>query len=199
MLPDSYSSGEWEGDMSVLRWTSGSIAPLLLNRQCYHEALYAMYSLREFYVYLADSPRALTVQPPPRSHFLFPAAAEGVGEELGFPQPGAKLVSRLSVHVYVKELEPGCLERVRRKIEGVVRSFEGRRLAILRIKFTFALRRFVPLEPAEVKRRTWFVFAGFNGVRAKKLFVEVQGHWVGVVMDSWCEDIVNMLRKEAGE
>ena len=129
MLPDSYNDGESEGDMAVLRWTSGSIAPLLLNRQCYREALYALYSRREFYVYISNT-AGVTVQPQPRVHAL--VSAEPAPQS--FPDSAAALISRLSVHVFVPSLEPECVDPVKRNIEGVVERLAGRRLAILRVK-----------------------------------------------------------------
>ena len=40
------------------------------------------------------------------------------------------------------------------------------------------------------------MFMAFRGVKAKKLFVEFQGHWRATAIDAWCQGFIGMLRRE---
>jgi hypothetical protein len=42
-----------------------------------------------------------------------------------------------------------------------------------------------PLETA-ITDRLWTVLIAFMGVKAKKLFVEFQGHWKAAAIGAWC-------------
>lgn len=201
MLPDSYTDGESEDDMAVLKWTTGSIAPLLLNRQCYHEALHALYSRREFFVYIMDG-AGVTIRPQLRQHTVRAALTRAGATPAAYPDSGLALVSRLNVHVFLRSLDGARAGPIRARAARMVRGFGGRRLALLRLRFTFSPRAALdghardapPLEEDEIARRAWMVFAAFAGVRARKLFVEVQAHWHGAVTGAWEREIKELLR-----
>jgi hypothetical protein len=181
----------------VVKWTSGSITPLLLNHQCYYEALYVLYSRREFFMYISDA--GVTVRPQPRNHAWLRTLSSPI--PAWGPDSGISLISNLSVHVFVKALDESCTALIQHKIANLVRNLSGRPLLTLRIKMTFSFRASVvgdshtfPLDPAVIKSRALTLFATFEGLTAKRVFVELQGHWKGEVMEDWSRKLEGFLR-----
>jgi hypothetical protein len=179
----------------VLKWTAGSIAPLLLNHQCYYEALYVLYSRQEFFIYISDV--GVTVRPQPRNHAWLASPAHPI--PLWTPDSGLALISNLSIHVFVKGLDEACTAPIQHRIANLVRELSGRPLAILRIKITFRLMGhmgYIPLNKGVVNTRALLLLGTFGGLTAKRAFVELQGHWSGAMMRDWSRKLESLLRSE---
>jgi hypothetical protein len=199
ILPETFNEAEDEGEIAVVKWTAGSIAPLLLNHQCHYEALYILYSRREFFMFISDV--GITIRPQHRNHAWLPTPTHPIPIPLWGSDSGISLISNLSIHVFVKALDEASVAVIRYKIGNLVRNLSGKPLVILRIKMTFSFRASVvghtysfPLDPTEIKGRALWLFAAFEGLTAKRVFVELQGHWRGTVMEDWSRKLENLLR-----
>jgi hypothetical protein len=196
ILPETFHGDEDDEYIAVVKWTSGSILPLLLNHQCYYEALYVLYGKREFFMFISDA--EVTVRPRPRCHAAVPTPSYSTTSWL--PDSGIALISNLSIHVFVKSLEDCCIESLRQKIKNLVRTLTGRPMVILRIKVTFSPR--ASLSPysrdgfsdeKQAMTRARLILTAFEGVKARRVFVELQGHWRGPGMGEWSKELKDLV------